>query len=303
MASKLCCTADQESRSGSPDLPNARVGATTSNQPLLSKETGSPNSHFTSARSEELHELRQIFKDAQDDNPGKGSPQKGPRPRSSRRSIYSLHSLYKMTSMRSLLRRKFSKDLPRKKSNASTRHQAGKGVIKEGPDTVVRHPNEDAKQKLKATKDDLRKDLLSDKEPAEGGYDSDAEVLDVVARNIGKSTPTKRPSIHSIEWAPSSGRSVFSKTLHRFSSLISAVNQLQAHPDGDEIASSSKATFSPIRSRQLNHSQIVLDRSSARRIFVLMAQANGNGSCGDPTPPRQWDCPNPHHSLHFDYPV
>lgn len=208
MASKLCCTAEQESRSGSPDLPNTRVSAATSNQPLLSKETGSPNSHFTSARSDELHELRQIFEDAQSDAPGKTSPLKGPRPRSSRRSVYSLHSLHKMTSMRSLLRRNFSKDVPRKKSNASARQQTGKKAIKEEPGTVVKHSNEYQRRQLKLTKDDLRKDLLSDKRPAEGGYDSDAEVLDVVARNIGKQTPTKRPSIHSVDWAPSSGRSV-----------------------------------------------------------------------------------------------
>jgi hypothetical protein len=269
MASKLCCTADQESRSGSPDLPNARVSAATSNQPLLSKDTGSPSSHFTSARSEELHELRQIFEDAQDESPHKTSPLRRPRPHSSRRSIYSLHSLHKMTSMRSLLRRKFSKDLPRKKSNASTRQHAEREAIKEEPDTIAKHANVDKKHKLKVTKDDLRKDLLSDKDPVEGGYDSDAEVLDVVARNIGKSTPTKRPSIHSVEWAPSSGGLVSSNTLQR-RLLTFAVNQLQAHPSSDRSASNSKATFSPTRSRRLNLSQVVSDRSSARRIFVLM---------------------------------
>jgi hypothetical protein len=113
-----------------------------------------------------------------------------------------------MTSMRSILRRKFSKDLTRKKSNTSTRPQTGQETINEQPDTVIKHLNEDPRQRLKVTKDDLRKDLLSDKKPAEGGYDSDAEVLDVVAKNIGKATPTKRPSIHSVDWAPSSGRQV-----------------------------------------------------------------------------------------------
>lgn len=207
MASKLCCTAEEEDRTGSPDLPNARVSAATPNWPLLPKQAGSPNSQFTSARSDELHELRQIFDNAQDEAPERTSPRKTPRPRSSRPSIYSLHSLHKMTSMRSILRRKFSKDLTRKKSNASTRPHTQE-TLSEQSDTVIKHPNEDPRQRLKVTKEDLRKDLLSDKKPAEGGYDSDAEVLDVVAKNIGKATPTKRPSIHSVDWAPSSGRSV-----------------------------------------------------------------------------------------------
>ncbi|KAH5239977.1 hypothetical protein HBI25_227660 [Parastagonospora nodorum] len=206
MASKLCCTAEQDDRTGSPDLPNARVSAVTPNWPLLPKQAGSPHSQFTSARSGELHELRQIFDNAQDEAPERtSSPCKTPRPRSSRPSIYSLHSLHKMTSMRSILRRKFSKDLTRKKSNASTRPQTGQKTINEQRDTVIKHLNEDPRQRLKVTKDDLRKDLLSDKKPAEGGYDSDAEVLDVVAKNIGKATPNKRPSIHSVDWAPSSG--------------------------------------------------------------------------------------------------
>jgi hypothetical protein len=207
MASKLCCTAEQEGRSGSPELPNARVSDTTpANRPLLPKQPSSPNSHFTSARSEDLHELRQIFDNARDDGPDKASPPKVPRARHSRASVYSLHSLHKMTSMRSILRRKFSKDMPKKASDASVRPQTAERPINEEPDTVIKRSTEDPKQQLKVTKEDLRKDLLSDKKPAEGGYDSDAEVLDDVARNIGKKTPNKRPSIHSVDWSPSTGR-------------------------------------------------------------------------------------------------
>jgi hypothetical protein len=209
MASKLCCTTEQESRSGSPILPNARIhAATPANLPLLSKQASSPNSHLTSSRSGDLHELQEIFDNAKDHVADGSSPGKNPRLRTSRQSMYSLQSLHKTTSMRSILRRKFSKDMPRKVSSASTRH-TGKNVIHEEPDTVVRHLEEDSKQQLKVTKDNLQRDLLSDKPPAEGGYDSDAEVLDDIARNIGKKTPTKRPSIHSVEWSPSTGRSVY----------------------------------------------------------------------------------------------
>jgi hypothetical protein len=207
MASKLCCTAEQEGRPGSPELPNARVSqATPANQPLLPKQTGSPGSHFTSARSEELHELRQIFENAQDE----ASPTKAPRARGSRPSIYSLHSLHKMASVRSILRNKFSRDLPKANIKPLAHQHKGKKASRGELDTMIKHAKEDAKQHLNVTKDDLRKDLLSDREPAEGGYDSDAQVLDDVARNIGKKIPSKRPSIHSVEWSASTARCLVS---------------------------------------------------------------------------------------------
>jgi hypothetical protein len=207
MASKLCCTAEQEGRSGSPELPNARLSAATpANRPFLPKHAGSPTSHFTSARSEDLYELRQIFDNARDDGPDQASPTRAPRPRHSRQSIYSLHSLHKMTSMRSILRRKFSKDMPKKPTDAAICESTAENVIDEEPDTVIKRSGEYSKQQLKVTKEDVRNDLLSDKKPAEGGYDSDAEVLDDVARNIGKKTPSKRPSIHSVDWSPPTGK-------------------------------------------------------------------------------------------------
>lgn len=116
--------------------------------------------------------------------------------------------------MRSIIRKKFSRDMSRKDSKTSLHQHKGKSSSVE-PDTVVRHAHEQSQHQLKVTKDDLRKDLLSDKKPDEGGYDSDAEVLDDVARNIGKKTPSKRPSIHSVDWAPSSGRSVSSTVISR----------------------------------------------------------------------------------------
>ncbi|KZM20061.1 Nicotinamide-nucleotide adenylyltransferase [Ascochyta rabiei] len=203
MASKLCCMAEQEGRSDSPELPNARLGgATPAKRPLLPKQTGSPNSRFTSVRSDELHELHQIFDHAQDDE---ASPIRTPRTRFSRASIYSLHSLHKMTSMRSLIKRKFSRDLVRKDSGLKIHIEATQKVTTGEQDTIVRTSKDEAKQQLKITKDDLRKDLLSDKKPDEGGYDSDAEMLDDFARNLGKKTPSKRASIHSVNWSPSIG--------------------------------------------------------------------------------------------------
>ncbi|KAF2026280.1 hypothetical protein EK21DRAFT_115961 [Setomelanomma holmii] len=202
MASKLCCTAEQKGRADSPELPNARVTATTpAAQPLLPRPTVSPDSRFTSAQSEDLLELRQIFTNAQDDPPNLKPTKKAVPARSSQPSIISLRSLHKMTSMRSMIRRKFSKDLPTKDGDPSASKHKDKKAENEVPATVIQH--DEPQRKLKVTKDDLRKDLLSDKKPAEGGYDSDAEVLDDIARNIGKKTPGKRPSIHSIDWAPS----------------------------------------------------------------------------------------------------
>lgn len=122
--------------------------------------------------------------------------------------MISLHSLHKMTSMRSIIRKKFSKDLSRPTSKASIHMPKVKRASNIELDTVVKHAHEQSKHQLKITKDDLRKDLLSDKKPDQGGYDSDAEVLDDVAKNMAKRTPSKRPSIHSVDWAPSSARYV-----------------------------------------------------------------------------------------------
>ncbi|KAF3039169.1 hypothetical protein E8E12_005179 [Didymella heteroderae] len=206
MASKLCCTAEQEGRSDSPELPNARLsGATPAKQPLLPKLSTSPKSRFTSVRTDDFHELQEIFHHAQDGTDGQATPTRAPRARFSRASIYSLHSLHKMTSMRSLIKRKFSRDLAKKDSGLKIHIGASQNVTTIEQDTVVRISKEEAKQQLKITKDDLRKDLLSDKKPDEGGYDSDAEMLDDLAKNIGKKAPSKRASIHSVNWSPSTG--------------------------------------------------------------------------------------------------
>lgn len=206
MASKLCCTAEQEGRSDSPELPNARISnATPVKLPLLPKQPASPNSHFTSARSDELHELRQIFKDVEDPV----SPSKTPRARFSRPSIHSLHSLHKMASMRSIIKRRFSKELTKRDSAIAPLDSKATGRIATADtDTMIKQPQDGPDVQLKITKADLRKDLLSDKKPDEGGYDSDAQMMDDIAKHISKKSPVKRPSIHSIEWSPSVHRSV-----------------------------------------------------------------------------------------------
>lgn len=107
--------------------------------------------------------------------------------------------------MRSLIKRKFSRDL-KKDSGLNIHIEATQKVTTGNQDTVIRTSKDEAKQQLRITKEDLRKDLLSDKKPDEGGYDSDAEMLDDIAKNIGKRTPSKRASIHSVSWSPSNGR-------------------------------------------------------------------------------------------------
>lgn len=207
MASTLCCTAEEEGRPDSPALPNARPsGATPAKQPLLPELTESPNSRFTSFRSEDFHELHQIFDHARDDADTHATPGPTRLARFGRASIYSLHNLNKMTSMRSLIKRKFSRDLTKKDSALKIHIEAAQNVVTSDQDTVVRAQGSEAKQGLKITKDDLRKDLLSTKRPDEGGYDSDAKILNVLARNAGKKIPSKRASIHSVHWSPSTGR-------------------------------------------------------------------------------------------------
>ncbi|KAJ4988238.1 hypothetical protein SVAN01_06334 [Stagonosporopsis vannaccii] len=207
MASTLCCTAEQGARPDSPALPNARMsGATPAKQPLLPRLPESPNSHLTSFRSDELDELHRIFDHAQDDADEHVTPWRTPRARFSRASIYSLHSLHRMTSMRSMIKRKFSQD-PRRIDPASKIHimVAQDVVATSDQDTVVRAPRNKGKQRLKITKDNLRKDLLSTKRSEEGGYDSDARMLDDLERNVGKRISSKRASIHSVNWSPSAG--------------------------------------------------------------------------------------------------
>lgn len=207
MASRLCCTSEQDGRPGSPELPNARLSsATPARQPLLPKLPGSMNSRFTSIRSDELHELHQIFDHLQDGADEQATPTQALRARFSRASIYSLQSLHKMTSMRSLLKRRFSRDLVRKGPGPNIHIEATQKVTRTDQATVVRNSKNQAKQQMRFTKEDLRKDLLSDKKPEEGGYDSDAEVLHEIARNVGKRTPSKRASIHSVNWSPSNNR-------------------------------------------------------------------------------------------------
>jgi hypothetical protein len=208
MASKLCCTAEQDSRSDSPELPNARVSQPTPvNRPLLPKHGSSPNSRFTSARTEDLHELDEIFHNARDSDQDRVTQMRTLRARFSRPSMHSIRSLHKMTSMRSLIRRKFSKELPKKALGISSVHtQPRHRSLTPASDTVVKQLKNGLKEQLQITKDDLRKDLLSDKKPDEGGYDSDAEALDEIADNIGKKSPIKRPSIHSVDWTTTTGR-------------------------------------------------------------------------------------------------
>lgn len=108
--------------------------------------------------------------------------------------------------MRSLIKRKFSRDLAKKDSGLNIHIETTQKVTTIDQGTVVRTSKEEAKQQLRITKDDLRKDLLSNKKPDEGGYDSDAEMLDDLAKNMGKKIPSKRASIHSVNWSPSTGR-------------------------------------------------------------------------------------------------
>jgi hypothetical protein len=206
MASKLCCTAEDESRTSSPELPNIRVteATTPAKLPLLPRRPPSQNS---------LHELRQIFHNASDENadPTPPTAAKAGRARFIRSSVYSLHSLHKMKSMHSILRRKFSKDLSKKPSGTNmivkSDGASKKAIPGAASDTMLKHSKDGPNTQLNITKNNIRKDLLTDKKSLSDFcvYDPDAEILDDVAKNIGKRT-LKRPSIHSIDWSPSAGR-------------------------------------------------------------------------------------------------
>ena len=121
--------------------------------------------------------------------------------------MHSIRSLHKMTSMRSIIRRKFSKDLASKDHILTkAKPEVTDTIIMSKSRTVAKQLQHGPHQHLHIAQSDLRKDVLSNKASDQGGYDSDAKVLDDIARNISKKLPTKRPSIHSIDWTTSTGR-------------------------------------------------------------------------------------------------
>lgn len=208
MASKLCCIAEEDERAGSPDLPNVRLSQPVSTkQPPIPTETNSSNSHFTNDRSGDLYELNDIFHNADHREDDRPTPIRPVRARFSRPSLHSIRSLHKTTSIRSIIKRKLSKDFYKRKSPSPVQHtQARDESPKSPPDTVIKQQKRASRHQVQITKDDLRNNLLSHKKPHQGGYDSDAQVLDDVARNIGKKSPNKRPSIHSVDWVTTPGR-------------------------------------------------------------------------------------------------
>ena len=204
MAAPLCCAAEDREGSSSPEVPNARISAATpANRPLLPGRIDSQNSRFTSARSEELLELRQIFDNAKDSSPKHASPIKTQLTRFARPS---LHRLDRVKSVHALIKRKISRDLSKADSLSPLKSRSPNEKDKTADtDTVIKVPRDVPNSQVKITKEDLRKDLLSDKKAEDGGYDSDAQVMDDIARKVGRS-PSKRPSIHSVNWTPSAGR-------------------------------------------------------------------------------------------------
>lgn len=210
MAADLCCMGQGESRSDSPELPNARIsqGITPAKKPLLPKQTPSPGSQCTTASpgSQDLHELHEIFRCVNQSTSDNPPSKKTAHARIARPSIYNLQRLPKIKSVQALIRKKLSKDLSKSTDTPTSKHPiANTGLGDDEPDTVVKVPRGGPNSQLKVTKDDLKRNLLSDKNTAEGGYDSDAEVLDDVARKVGKSA-SKRPSLHSIDWSSSPGK-------------------------------------------------------------------------------------------------
>ncbi|KAI2478067.1 hypothetical protein Ptr902_10262 [Pyrenophora tritici-repentis] len=295
MTAKLCCTAEQEGRSDSPELPNARISqATPAKRPLLPKDSSSPNSHSTSARSEDLHELREIFHNAGDADDDRAMPMPAGRARFSRPSMQSIRSLHKMTSMRSIIRRKFSKD-PSNTAPILTEDkydvQDTTTISKSG--TVVKQSQHGPLQPLHVTKGALKKDLLSDRKPDQGGYDSDAEVLDDIARNISKKLPTKRPSIHSIDWTTSTGRWV-----DFTSSLPLLMHHSKTHASRQQKTASApttKTTFILMisLSRRQCPSRLASTMSLARPTYGQTHRRKGIEGYDAHTLLHQWACQSP----------
>ncbi|KAF2809427.1 uncharacterized protein BDZ99DRAFT_531730 [Mytilinidion resinicola] len=220
---KLCCTAEQRSGSSSPDLPNARLSNATPAKRLLFETTGdSQLSQVTSTRSEDMHELQQIFNGATD---GGSSPTRSGFHIRKSMSTPTGNKVHKIKSVGALIKKRLSRDLSRSRSKSSLPSVSGKGAKGDENDaqgTVVKSAVSGANLEVKITKEDLKKNLLSSRSPDEGGYDDDALELDDVVRKLGRKTPTRRLSIHSVEWTtPTTGNS----TRHRQSCSVEPGSQ------------------------------------------------------------------------------
>lgn len=208
MASKLCCTAEQNSRPSSPALPNARLShAAPQGRPLLPPLSHAGSWRLTSTPSEDLHELRDMFENAQDCSHSQASPIPAPRMPFGRPSMQSLRSLHKMTSMRSIIKRRFSKDLPKQSLAMDRVHSDTKtsSVAKE-PDSIVRQPKIIQSQPPNIPRANLKTVLRSERNIHGSEYDADAVIIDDIGKRLEKKPLVSRPSIHSIDWTPSTNR-------------------------------------------------------------------------------------------------
>jgi hypothetical protein len=147
-----CTTIDEQSeRSESPDLPSPRTVTerSTPSHNLLTDETGVTDSRVTSTRTEDLHEIQQIFNEVNlaeiDQVPQEDfndSPKSSPR--------------------KSIISSLFRKTLLRTRSRST-------GILLSDAD------------QLRRTKSDLQKTLFTGHSREAGGYDADAAVLDFEA--------------------------------------------------------------------------------------------------------------------------
>jgi hypothetical protein len=154
-----CTTIDERSeRSDSPDLPSPRavVEQVTTSQDLLPDESVATDSRYTSARTEDLRDIRRIFEEANSADVDQsqaeefsGSPKSSPR--------------------KSIIGSLFRKTLLRTRSRST-------GILLGDTD------------QLKRTKSELRKTLLTDEGRVAGGYDSDPAILEDVETSMAQQT-------------------------------------------------------------------------------------------------------------------
>lgn len=149
MTARYCCTALP--RSYTPDQPASRAVELSAFNSVLPAGPGDPDSRYTSARTEDLREIQQIFH---------GADLVDNRDKVIREKARSLHSP-KHPLIVGFLRQKLS----RHKSKSAS-------VLTVDPNQIQR------------TKNELRKTLLSSNGPEAGGYDEDAPVLEDVEASI-----------------------------------------------------------------------------------------------------------------------
>lgn len=164
MASKFCCAAPQ--RSDSPELPNARSPAVAENTEISDPDPA-VGSTVTSTRTEDRQELQRIFESAGQNTDD--LPQLGQLSKAKDSAEVAVDQNPRPPSLVGKLRKRLSKTAT--KSHSPLKDD-GKPKSAPKPHFLIDRNSPEVKK-------DIQENLLSESKPDDGGYDPNAESVDI----------------------------------------------------------------------------------------------------------------------------